>query len=500
MKPQIENLGKVSITVESEYWSKDRQYDRLVIVEDTNTIASYISRQEVPAGINITDREYWIPIGKVSDYLENFAEEVLGALIYRKQEIDTALTNVQNFHDTAYASIQQLTDETIEELKERIKEVDNANETYQNNENSRVNAENTRVATENTRVSKENERIANEALRQSAEHNRELAEEERQRKYTSEYDAYENNRRNAETLRNADESARQEQEDYRIANEETRQSNDAIRTGNETVRQSAETSRQQAEQARVIAEQARVTAENNRERQEGTPEDKPDANGSRWARYHNAEAERRTIAQQEENIRQSNFTTAETTRQNTFTTNEGKSSDSANANGSRWGRFNKALNDATTSLNNKITEIQNKANTDLGDLAELAETANEIKETLEVTPKIDGSYESMTVGNAFALINDGTENTFISKVTQTVHDTNYVDFSKINGIDKGTTKITNISINDIECHNIVPDNFTYEDDNTTTICENGIITHTVNKYVYNNPIVPNTLSVYGKYF
>lgn len=62
MLTQIDKLGKVSITVEQDYWSSDRAYDKLVVVEKENECA-YLSRKPVPVGTSIADREYWIKIG-----------------------------------------------------------------------------------------------------------------------------------------------------------------------------------------------------------------------------------------------------------------------------------------------------------------------------------------------------------------------------------------------------------------------------------------------------
>jgi len=63
MKLQIENLGKVSPTVEG-YWDKRNSYNRLCVVTykfDPIHFRTYISRKPVPAGIDITDDRYWLP-------------------------------------------------------------------------------------------------------------------------------------------------------------------------------------------------------------------------------------------------------------------------------------------------------------------------------------------------------------------------------------------------------------------------------------------------------
>lgn len=64
MKPIKRKLGKVSITVEKDYWSDQRSYDRLVVVEVAN-VGCFLSRKFVPEGIQYTDREYWIKFGNV---------------------------------------------------------------------------------------------------------------------------------------------------------------------------------------------------------------------------------------------------------------------------------------------------------------------------------------------------------------------------------------------------------------------------------------------------
>nr|DAG89591.1 MAG TPA: hypothetical protein [Crassvirales sp.] len=78
MKTQTENLGKVSITVEKDVWTKDRGYDRLVVVNYTDSkgiAGTYLSRQPVPKNTEITDREYWIPFSSVKEDLQlNFVK------------------------------------------------------------------------------------------------------------------------------------------------------------------------------------------------------------------------------------------------------------------------------------------------------------------------------------------------------------------------------------------------------------------------------------------
>ena len=61
MEVKVESLGKVCVTVDKDYWSSEKSYDKLVIVEVAG-VGTFISRKPVPARTNINDRIYWIPI------------------------------------------------------------------------------------------------------------------------------------------------------------------------------------------------------------------------------------------------------------------------------------------------------------------------------------------------------------------------------------------------------------------------------------------------------
>ena len=58
MKPTYKNLGKVCLTANGK-WDKTKQYDRISIVFNDADNTSYISKQDVPAGIEITNEDYW---------------------------------------------------------------------------------------------------------------------------------------------------------------------------------------------------------------------------------------------------------------------------------------------------------------------------------------------------------------------------------------------------------------------------------------------------------
>ena len=58
MKPTYKNLGKVCLTANGK-WDKTKQYDRISIVFNDTDNTSYISKQDVPAGIEITNEDYY---------------------------------------------------------------------------------------------------------------------------------------------------------------------------------------------------------------------------------------------------------------------------------------------------------------------------------------------------------------------------------------------------------------------------------------------------------
>ena len=65
MESIIKKLGKTSITVEKDYHSSKKEYNKLTIVEEQGAFKTYLSRKPVPVGIELTNREYWIPFSGV---------------------------------------------------------------------------------------------------------------------------------------------------------------------------------------------------------------------------------------------------------------------------------------------------------------------------------------------------------------------------------------------------------------------------------------------------
>ena len=69
MQQYRKNLGKVSLTAEGA-WNLNNSYDILSIVYDEHTQHGFISRKAVPQGVDLYNKEYWMPLN-VSGYADN---------------------------------------------------------------------------------------------------------------------------------------------------------------------------------------------------------------------------------------------------------------------------------------------------------------------------------------------------------------------------------------------------------------------------------------------
>lgn len=109
MRTVIDKLGKVAVTVEKDYWSNKKVYDKLTIVEKSGVFGTYISRKAVPAGTPLSNREYWIPFSSLK---ENLITDY-NAFIDR-------FNGLINSHDTALNDIQRIINEIFSHLPNGI--------------------------------------------------------------------------------------------------------------------------------------------------------------------------------------------------------------------------------------------------------------------------------------------------------------------------------------------------------------------------------------------
>lgn len=70
MQPYKENLGKVAITIDPNYYNPNKDYSALTIVYIKDEFVSYISRKPVPATTPLTDRRYWIPFSSLKEEIQ----------------------------------------------------------------------------------------------------------------------------------------------------------------------------------------------------------------------------------------------------------------------------------------------------------------------------------------------------------------------------------------------------------------------------------------------
>lgn len=94
MRTAIDKLGKVAVTVEKDYWSNKKTYDKLTIVEKKGVFGTYISRKAVPAGIDITNREYWIPFSSLKEEIVLKFNELANSVNEKEAEIYNAITSI----------------------------------------------------------------------------------------------------------------------------------------------------------------------------------------------------------------------------------------------------------------------------------------------------------------------------------------------------------------------------------------------------------------------
>lgn len=100
MELQTECLGKVSITVEEDYWNIEKPYDRLTVVEVEGKLATYISRKDVPAGIYITDRQYWIPFSSLQESIVLDYNSFIDKYSKKIEDIIRQVNNLESAQDT----------------------------------------------------------------------------------------------------------------------------------------------------------------------------------------------------------------------------------------------------------------------------------------------------------------------------------------------------------------------------------------------------------------
>lgn len=136
MQLQVDKLGKVAVTVEENYWSIDKDYDKLTIVEQEGNFGTFISRKPVPAGTPLTNRTYWIKFSSLKEEivlefsrLVNDLRITNETIEQKEEEIYKAMASLeaggivlmQTFGDSEIVGIsQKALTEKIDDLQDQI--------------------------------------------------------------------------------------------------------------------------------------------------------------------------------------------------------------------------------------------------------------------------------------------------------------------------------------------------------------------------------------------
>ena len=122
MESVIKKLGKTSVTVEKDYHSSEKEYNKLTIVEEEGTFKTYLSRKPVPIGTELTNREYWIPFSGVLesitfDYLKFKKDYASGKAIednaIKTRHIENSAIASNKIQDDSIVN-SKIADDTIE--------------------------------------------------------------------------------------------------------------------------------------------------------------------------------------------------------------------------------------------------------------------------------------------------------------------------------------------------------------------------------------------------
>ena len=122
MESVIKKLGKTSVTVEKDYHSSEKEYNKLTVVEEQGTFKTYLSRKPVPVGVELTNRDYWIPFSGVLesitfDYLKFKQEYGSGKKLednaIKARHIDNGAVISSKIQDNSIVN-SKIADDTIE--------------------------------------------------------------------------------------------------------------------------------------------------------------------------------------------------------------------------------------------------------------------------------------------------------------------------------------------------------------------------------------------------
>lgn len=121
-----EYIGRRIVPAHGGVWEKEKSYEELIIVLDTESGNSYISRRPVPAGTAISDRNYWMlyslysaQIGKAEQHLSEAEEDVKNRIAASEKKVaDELAATEKKVADGLAATEQKVTDDLAATEKE----------------------------------------------------------------------------------------------------------------------------------------------------------------------------------------------------------------------------------------------------------------------------------------------------------------------------------------------------------------------------------------------
>ena len=83
-------IGKRIVPKHCGEWEKEQSYEMLCIVLDKTSGDSYISRCEVPAGTELTDKAYWALCSDFSQQIKDMSDQLSDTEARMGEDLSTA--------------------------------------------------------------------------------------------------------------------------------------------------------------------------------------------------------------------------------------------------------------------------------------------------------------------------------------------------------------------------------------------------------------------------
>lgn len=110
MKANQKDLGKVTITCNG-LWHRGIEYERLCLVHD-GLYSSYISRRNVPVGIELSNADYWQPVASLKEEFKtevgNIRKEIIKSIAYYNNKLRTTRLVVKDEEERNKLTYQQI--------------------------------------------------------------------------------------------------------------------------------------------------------------------------------------------------------------------------------------------------------------------------------------------------------------------------------------------------------------------------------------------------------